>query len=407
MEKEELSKLKITRPPDEPSGPRRLQKRKTAWLLMIPALLLLLGFLYGRGLLQPAQEVTITTVSLVYPSQAVTTLNASGYVVAQRKAAVASKGTGRLEFLAVEEGSRIKKGQIIARLESADLQAASAQARANLDAVRANLNQIRAEITNDRLRFERYQKLVQSKAIAQSDFDATEAKLNQALAAEAAAQSQIKAAEAALRATEVALEYTLIRASFDGVILTKNADVGEVVAPFGSSVNAKAAVVTMADMDSLIVEADVSEINLEKVRVGQPCEITLDAFPEERFPGQVHMIVPTADRSKATVLTKVKFLKRDDRVLPEMSAKVAFLTRPLDPGEKPKIGVNPAALSFKNGKSSAFLLNGEAVREVAVTKGLPLADLVEITSGLKAGDKVVLNPPKGLKDGSRVKVAEK
>jgi len=171
MEKEELSKLKITRPPDEPSGPRRLHKRKTAWLLMIPALLLLLGFLYGRGLLQPAQEVTITTVSLVYPSQAVTTLNASGYVVAQRKAAVASKGTGRLEFLAVEEGSRIKKGQIIARLENADLQAASAQARANLNAVRANLDQVRAEITNDRLRFERYQKLVQSKAIARSDFD--------------------------------------------------------------------------------------------------------------------------------------------------------------------------------------------------------------------------------------------
>ncbi len=407
MEKEELSKLKITRPLDEPSGPRRLKKRRTAWLLMIPAVLLLLGFLYGRGLLQPAQEVTITTVSLVYPSQAVTTLNASGYVVAQRKAAVASKGTGRLEFLAVEEGSRIKQGQIIARLENADLQAASAQARANLDAVRANLNQIRAEIKNDRLRFERYQKLVQSKAIAQSDFDATEAKLNQALAAEAASQSQIKAAEAALRATEVALEYTLIKAPFDGVILTKNADVGEVVAPFGSSVNAKAAVVTMADLDSLIVEADVSEINLGKVRAGQPCEITLDAFPEERFPGQVHMIVPTADRSKATVLTKVKFLKRDVRVLPEMSAKVAFLTRPLDPGEKPRLGVNPAALSFKNGKVSAFLLNGEAVREIPVTKGSPLADLVEIASGLKAGDKVVLNPSKGLKDGSRVKVAEK
>jgi RND family efflux transporter MFP subunit len=410
MEKEDLSKLKITRPLDEPPGPRRLNtlnKRKMAWLLIILAVLLLLGFLYGRGLLQPAQEVTITTVSLVYPSQAVTTLNASGYVVAQRKAAVASKGTGRLEFLAVEEGSLVKKGQIIARLENADLQAASAQARANLDAVRANLNQIRAEIKNDRLRFERYQKLIQSKAIAQSDFDATEAKLNQALAAEAASQSQIKAAEAALRAAEVALEYTLIRAPFDGVILTKNADVGEVVAPFGSSVNAKAAVVTMADLDSLIVEADVSEINLGKVRVGQPCEITLDAFPEERFPGQVHMIVPTADRSKATVLTKVKFLKRDDRVLPEMSAKVAFLTRPLDPGEKPKLGVNPAALSTKNGKTSAFLLNGEAVREVPVTKGPPLADLVEITSGLKAGDKVVLNPSKGLKDGNRVKVAEK
>ncbi|MBI5585884.1 MAG: efflux RND transporter periplasmic adaptor subunit, partial [Deltaproteobacteria bacterium] len=253
----------------------------------------------------------------------------------------------------------------------------------------------------------RYQKLVNSKAIAQADFDATEAKLNQALAAEAASQSQIKAAEAALEATKVALEYTLIRAPFDGVILTKNADVGEVVAPFGSSVNAKAAVVTMADMASLIVEADVSEINLEKVRVGQPCEITLDAYPEERFPGKVHMIVPTADRSKATVLTKIKFVNLDERVLPEMSAKVAFLTRPLDPGEKPKIGINPAALTVKNGRTIAFLLTAETVREVPVTQGAPLADLVEITQGLKAGDRVVLSPPKGLKGGSRVKVAEK
>ena len=125
----------------------------------------------------------------------------------------------------------------------------------------------------------------------------------------------------------MALDYTLIRAPFDGVILTKNADVGEVVAPFGSSINAKAAVVTMADLDSLIVEADVSEINLEKVKKGQPCEIQLDSLPGMRFAGQVHMIVPTADRSKATVLTKVKFLEKDERVLPEMSAKVAFLTR--------------------------------------------------------------------------------
>jgi RND family efflux transporter MFP subunit len=407
MEKEELSRLKISRGAESPSGYRRWRGKKAAWLSLAAVLVLLLGFLYAQGLLQPAPEVAITTVSLVYPSQPVTALNASGYVVAQRKAAVASKGTGRLEILAVEEGSRVKKGALIARLENADLQAAAAQAQANLSVARANLNQIRAEIKNDRLRFDRYQKLIQSQAIARSDFDATEAKLNQALAAEAASLSQIRAAEAALEAAQVALEYTLIRAPFDGVILTKNADVGEVVAPFGSSVNAKAAVVTMADMASLIVEADVSEINLGKVRVGQSCEITLDAFPNERFPGQVHMIVPTADRSKATVLTKIKFLTMDEKVLPEMSAKVAFLTRPLHPGEKPKVGVNPGALSDKNGILRAFLLNGATVREVPVTKGPPLADLVEITSGLKAGDKVVLQPPQGLQDGSRVKVAEK
>ena len=407
MEKEDLSQLRISRSEKEPVTYRRSHRNRIIWALLILLLLGFMGLGYTQGYLRPSQEVSVTTVSLVYPSQPVTLLNASGYVVAQRKAAVASKGTGRLETLAVEEGSRVTKGQILARLENADLQAQAAQAQANLNAAQANLNQIRAGVTNDRLRFERFRKLIQAQAVSQSDFDAAEAKIQQSLAAEAAALSQIKAAEAALQAVRVALEYTLIRAPFDGVILTKNADIGEVVAPFGSSVNAKAAVVTMADMESLIVEADVSEINLEKVKAGQPCEITLDAFPEERFPGQVHMVVPTADRSKATVQTKVKFLKRDDRVLPEMSAKVAFLSRPIARDEKPKLGVNPSAVVSKNGRAIVFQLKGEQVQEVPIDKGSPLADLGQVTRGLQAGDKVVLNPPKGLKDGSRVKIAEK
>jgi len=407
MEKEDLAQLKISRAPADPSTYRRSGRKRAGWSLLVLVVLLLLGFLYFQGLLRPAQEVSVTTVSLVYPSQPITLLNASGYVVAQRKAAVASKGTGRLETLAVEEGSRVQKGQILARLENADLQAQAAQAQANLNAAQANLNQVRAGVTNDRLRFERFRKLIQAQAVSQSDYDAAEAKIQQSLAAEAAALSQIKAAEAALQAVRVGLEYTLIRAPFDGVILTKNADIGEVVAPFGSSVNAKAAVVTMADMESLIVEADVSEINLEKVKAGQPCEITLDAFPEERFPGQVHMVVPTADRSKATVQTKVKFLKKDDRVLPEMSAKVAFLSRPIARDEKPKLGVNPSAVVSKNGRAMVYQLKGDQVQAVPIDKGPPLADLVQVTRGLQAGNKVVLNPPKGLKDGSRVKIAEK
>jgi RND family efflux transporter MFP subunit len=407
MEKEDLTQLRISRSEKEPVTYRRSNRKKLVWVLLIFLLLGLIGLGYIRGYLRPSQEVSVTTVSLVYPSQPVTLLNASGYVVAQRKAAVASKGTGRLETLAVEEGSRVRKGQILARLENADLQAQAAQAQANLNAAQANLNQIRAGVTNDRLRFDRYRKLIQSQAVSQSDFDAAEAKIQQSLAAEAAALSQIKAAEAALQAVRVGLEYTLIRAPFDGVILTKNADVGEVVAPFGSSVNAKAAVVTMADMESLIVEADVSEINLEKVKAGQPCEITLDAFPEERFPGEVHIVVPTADRSKATVQTKVKFLKKEARVLPEMSAKVAFLSRPIARDEKPNLGVNPSAVVSKNGRTIVFQLKGDQVQEVFVDKGSSLGDLVKITQGLKAGDKVVLNPPKGMKNGSRVKVAEK
>jgi RND family efflux transporter MFP subunit len=408
MEKEELSQLKITRNNQDSPGNNFKTRRKGPFILFIGLLvLLILGVLYWQGLLDPAREVEVTTVSLIYPSQTYTLLNASGYAVAQRKAAVASKGTGRLEALLVEEGSRVKKGEILARIESADVQATADQARANVNTARANLGQIEAEIKDAKLKFERSQRLLQSKAIAQSEYDTAETKLQQLQSARAAGQSQIIAAQAGLQAGQVALEYTLIRAPFDGVILTKNADVGEVVAPFGSSINAKAAVVTMADLQSLIVEADVSETNLEKVKVGQPCEIQLDALPGQRFPGQVHMIVPTADRSKATVLTKVKFLEKDPRVLPEMSAKVSFLSRPVGRDEKPKIAIPPSAMIERNGKTLVYRVEGDKVREVQVQKGGPLADFVEVTQGLKAGERLALKPNRNLRDGTRVKIAEK
>jgi RND family efflux transporter MFP subunit len=376
-------------------------------LILLLFLAGLAGLLYFSGWITPAKEVAVTTVSQVYPSQAVTIFNASGYVVAQRKAAVASKGTGRLEYLAVEEGNRVKKGQVLARIENADLQAAQNQAQANLSVARAHLTQIQAELNDARIRFERFQKLIQQKAISQADYDTAQARFQQLQAGEAAAVSQIKAAEAALQSSQVALEYTLIRAPFDGVILTKNADVGEVVAPFGSSANAKAAVVTMADMDSLIVEADVSESNIEKVKPGQPCEIILDGLPGVRFPGKVHMIVPTADRSKATILTKVKFLDRDDRILPEMSAKVAFLSRPVDANQQPALAVPASALAVRNGRSVVFRLEGQKVQETAVKVGRPLSELMEITEGLKAGEKIVLKPNRTLRQGMKVKAAEK
>ncbi len=159
---------------------------------------------------------------------------------------------------------------------------------------------------------------------------------------------RLNANKAALNSAEVSIEYTLIRAPFDAVVLTKNADIGDIITPLGAAANAKAAVVTIADMSSLQVEADVSESNLKYVKLGQPCEIQLDAFQELRFRGEVHMIVPTADRSKASVMIKVKFLDKDSRILPEMSARVAFLERTVTVEEqKPRTAINPAAIIIK------------------------------------------------------------
>jgi RND family efflux transporter MFP subunit len=368
----------------------------------------LIAVLAAKGVLTPRVEVETATVSQVYPSQSFTLLNASGYVVAQRKSAVAAKTTGRLVWLGVEEGKRVRAGEIIARLENEDVTATRNQASANLVNARASLEQAQAELNDATLAYNRQKELVSQGIVAQADFDSADARYRKAKAGVDGATAAIKAAEAALRGADVAIEYTLIRAPFDAVVLTKDADVGDIVTPIGAAVNAKASVVTMADMGSLQVEADVSESNLEKVKMGQPCEIQLDALPESRFAGAVHMIVPTADRSKATVLVKVRFLDLDKRILPEMSARVAFLQREVNENEKkPRTAVNPTAVASREGKNLLFLVKGERVVETPVTLGGKIGDMVEITAGARAGEKVALKPLEKLKDGTRIKTAEK
>ena len=402
---EDLSRLKIEKSKITP-GPSR--KRWRRWCIGASLVLVLLVVFYTTGLVRPAAEVQVASVAQVYPSQAITLLNASGYVVAQRKSALASKVTGRLVWLGVEEGSRIRKGQVIARLESEDVEATKKQAEANLNNVRFNLNVARAELNDATLAMNRNKELVSKGFIAQADYDAVFARYQKAVASVDAAEALVKASTAALEAANVAVEYTQIGAPFDAVVLTKNADVGDIVTPIGAAANAKSAVVTIADMGSLRVEADVSESNLEKVKVGQPCEIQLDALPETRFRGQVHMIVPTADRSKATVLVKVGFLDPDPRILPEMSAKVAFLSRSVNPEEQqPRTAVNPKAIHGHGGKSVVFVVDENRVKERPVTTGPQLGDLIEVVGGVKAGEKVVLNPPHELRNGSRIKVLEK
>jgi RND family efflux transporter MFP subunit len=405
MADKDLSGLKI----DKAQGafrPKRHGKR-TAWWVA-GALALLLAILAARGVFTPKVEIDTATVSLVYPSQTFTLLNASGYVVAQRKAAVAPKTTGSLEWLGVEEGNRVKAGQIMARLENRDVTAARDQAAAGLGTARSILEQARAELNDATLAYKRQKDLLAEGIVARSDYDAAEARYRKAQAGVAGAEAGIKAAQAALRGAETAIEYTLIRAPFDAVVLTKSADVGDIVTPIGAAANAKAAVVTIADMGSLQVEADVSEANLEKIKVGQPCEIQLDALPEARFPGAVHMIVPTADRSKATVLVKVRFLEPDKRVLPEMSAKVAFLERPVKEDErKPRTAVNSAAVVSRQGRKVVFLVKGEKVVETEIRPGAAIGDMTEVLGGVKAGDKIAVKPLDKLKDGSKIKTAEK
>ena len=405
MAQEDLSKLKIQKVVETPRHSRR---RIPPALIAAVVVLLVLLFLYFQGALTPSVEVEAVTVSKMYPSQAFTLLNASGYVVAQRKAAVASKVTGTLVWLGVQEGSVVKKGQLIARLENEDVTAQKNQAAANVNVARSNLEQARAELNDATLELNRERDLLSKGYVAQADYDTAEARYKKAKAAVEGAEAAIKAAIATLNGANVAIEYTLIRAPFDAVVLTKDADVGDIVTPIGAAVNAKAAVVTIADMSSLEVEADVSESNLQQVRVGQPCVLQLDALPESRFRGEVSTVVPTADRSKATVLVKVRFIDEDKRILPEMSAKVAFLSRPAGQDEQtPFTALNPASVVSRDGRNVVFLISGYKAIEAAVTVGAKRGDMLEVTGGVQAGDKLVANPPSGLRNGTKIKVVEK
>jgi len=389
----DLSSLKIDRSQKNvnPEQKGKLIKMVVGGISIVTILIVIV--LLFRSYTSPAVEVKMTFASLQSSAQSSAILTASGYVVAQRKAAVASKGMGRLVYLGFVEGDKVSTNQVIARLEDSDI-------KAQLDQAKANLKLSQADLNDAEKNYNRQKDLLRTGSASQMEFDAAETRYNRVLAT-------IDVAKALVLQSEVALENTLIRAPFNGTVLTKNADVGEVVAPMGAGVNSKAAVVTMADMNSLQVEADVSESNIEKIEPNQNCQITLDAYPGRNYAGYVAKIVPTADRGKATVMVKVGFKNYDKRVLPEMSAKVLFLREAMkeeSKEEKPNLVVPKTAIVTRSGQQFAFKVHEEKVVQVAVTTGKDFGSYIEITSGLENGDEVIDNITDEIKDGIKVKI---
>jgi RND family efflux transporter MFP subunit len=405
MDAQKISTLKIT----EAEQFTVSRKRPGAlWIAVITAAAAaIVLYLFEAGLLTSATSVRTAAADWVYPSQVITQFNASGYVVAQRKASVASKGTGRIVYLGVQEGSRLKEGDVIARLDSDDLRAEKAQFEAQLVVARFDLERAETELVTAEANYKRLKELWGQKAASQVDLENAQDRFLKAKAATDSAKANIKAVQASIQRESVLIEYTIIRAPFDGVVLTKDADVGEVVAPFGSAANAKAAVVTMADLSSLMVQADVGESFLSKVQIDQPCEIQLDAVPGTRFAGRVHMIVPTADRMRGTVMVKVRFEELDPRILPEMSAKAAFLSRFLGPDEnKPVLGVHRDALVPSKGGQGVFRVDNEHAEWVPINAPEFLGDYVMLAQAVKQGDRIVIKPPHRLTSGDRVETSE-
>ena len=363
------------------------------WLALVVILAGAVFFL--RDFLNPGVEVRLATAALISPAQAQSVLTASGYVIARRKAAVASKGTGRLVFLGVEEGDHVKKGQVIARLEDDDVTATLRRSRADLAAAEAELKDARESL-------KRHKMLLEKDFVAQADYDTAEARYKRVLAS-------IDSARFAVREAEVAVDYTKIVAPFDGTVLRKNADIGEIMAPLAGSASSRAAVVTIADLSSLEVDADVAEANITRVKSEQACEIRLDAYPEQAYQGHVSKIVPTADRAKATVMVKIRFKSYDRRVLPEMSAKVTFLAHDMTTQQgdnKPLLTLPAAAVAARNGRHVVYQVEKNHAAEVPVVTGRTLGSLVEIKHGLKEGDKVISKIDNQIAAGVKVVVKD-
>ena len=388
----DLSGLRINRAAEATHSAQGLPRGLAAGLAAGGVVVLVAVLLVTTGALGSAIPVHLTPATMVSPIRSGAVLIASGYVVAQRKAAVASKGTGRLVYLGVVEGDRVKTGQVLARIEDSDVQAQLASAQANLALSRAELHDAERSLARERA-------LLDSGFTSQASYDAADARYERVKAG-------IAVAQAAVQSAQVALENTVIRAPFDGTVLTKNADVGEVVAPLAGSAFSKSAVVTIADLGSLQVEADVAESNLEAISPGQPCEIVLDAYPDVRYPGVVAKIVPTADRAKATVQVKVGFRSYDARVLPEMSAKVHFLPRPSRVAVEtlPVLVVPRQAVAERAGRSVVFVVERGRAVEVPVVVGRDVGSSVAIREGLKAGAQVVDSVGDRLRGGAKVKV---
>lgn len=388
----DLSSLKIDRSTksDKPSNKGKYIVTIIVALAIIAAIIIFYPIVFSKTI-----EVKLTSVMLQSTAQTSAVLTASGYVVAQRQASVSSKGTGVMVYLGVVEGDKVKKGQIIARLDDRDIQAQLDEAKSGLQLYQAQLNEVQNSYNREKELFSRG-------LSSQQNLDQAETTYNMLLA-------NIEIAKARIQEAEVSLENMIIRAPFDGTVLTKNAEVGEIVAPFGASTTSRAAVVTIADMNSLMIEADVSESNIDRIKTNQDCEIVLDAYPQKSYPGYVFKIVPTADRSKATVMVKVGFKEYDSRVLPEMSAKVSFLSQPIDAkmlSEEKYLVVQTSAIRQENGSSVVYKVDNDTAVPVEIKTGRSIGNYTEVISGLEAGDSVIGKITDEIKAGTKVKIVQ-
>jgi len=413
----DLSRLQI----DRDAAPRR---RWLPWtVLLAAAILAATAYPRVRAALaeRRAPEVEVaraTRLASTDPSATeLPVLVATGYVIARRSSEVGVKVGGRLGTMKIEEGSRVRAGDVIATIEHADLDAQLAAARRAVEEAQAQLGQYTAAREEDRRNVDRQRALIRDGITTQASLTAAEAALAVSDARVRSAQAAIASAQARVTVTEEAIENTNVRAPFDGVVIKKRAEVGETVSPFGVAGQAAregGAIATIADLAELEVQTEVSENNVAKLKPSMPAEVKLRAYDDRPYKGRLRQIFPSADRAKAIVEVRVTILDADAFVKPEMTASVTFQEPKTDdaaagaaPAAAPVTLLLKRAVQETNGQRTVWVVNGSTVVRRAVTLGPERLDQVEVKNGLLPGETVVLNPPAGLSDRALVRIKGK
>ena len=394
--KDELASLRIDR-----DTPRRGRWRFPVVLLVLAGLGYAGWYYFGkvRTVLGAVEVETVqsSVESGSGPNAGTPILTASGYLVARRQSVVSSRIQGRISRLLVEEGSVVKEGDVLATLDDEDMVAAIAKAKADIEYAKADLAEAQRQ---ERLQEDLYR----SKVVSQDALDAAKAKVNLAAAA-------IDQDKANLQVQEANLDFTTIRAPFSGVVVKKMTEAGESVAPIPPGVNistSSGAIVAIADMNSLEAEVDVNESNVEELRQGQPADIAVQAIPDHTYKGVLRQVIPTADRTKATVTVKVSILDKDKYLRPEMSCNVTFLQpqkrQSTNSAPQRIVTVPKDAIITRDGRQTVFAIEDNKARAMPVVTGADLHGQIIVKQGLAGGETIVNNPPQKLKDGDAIRV---
>jgi RND family efflux transporter MFP subunit len=333
-------------------------------------------------------------------------LNASGYVTPRRRATIAAKITGRVEALYVEEGMRVGEGQVLAKLDESDAHTRLVSAQADRDATAASIADLEVNAANAERELKRAEGLAQSGVSSAQALDTARTTRESLRARIALAHEQVRAAEARIAMAKQDIENTTVRAPFAGIVVSKDAQVGEMVSPISAGGGfTRTGIATIVDMNSLEIEVDVNESYIARVRTGQAVTATLDAYPDWQMPAKVRTVIPTADRQKATVKVRISFVKLDPRILPDMGVKVAFLAEEKS-GEAPRARalIPQASVRQENGVTVVYVVREGRIQRRAVTLGAKQGEDVEVLAGVSQGDQIVVRGPESLREGQAVEI---